>query len=425
MVRLFRAMAPASLRMRITLSVTVVLLVLIAVQAYALVVLYEDLEQDFIDSVLDEQMTYAIERSRTHPDGVLQGVPNMAFYRLEPDLPLPDGLPAEQAALPVGNHELHQQAREFHVAVRDEDGVRFILRYDESDHEARVATLTTAVVAGATLLGLMTVLVVYAVTRRMTRGLERLAERVQGEWEAGTLTEPEMEDELRSLAQALEAAAERQRASLARERDFTANLSHELRTPLSAIRSDAEILALSEHLPEPVLRRARRMVIAVDRITDLAQTLLSLAREAEMRGTEIVPLRQAVLDAWQILQPGMAAPVALNMEIAASAYVEADPERLQRVIINLLDNALKHAGGQAVEVLFEDARLAVRDRGPGLGVDDPMQVFERFYRSGEHAGHGLGLALVRHICMASGWQVFAANRDGGGAEVGVIFLSAR
>jgi len=101
--------------------------------------------------------------------------------------------------------------------------------------------------------------------------------------------------------------------------------------------------------------------------------------------------------------------------------VEADATLLQLVLHNLLDNALRHGEGQAIEVAFDGRRLSVCDRGPGFGTDDPRQSFERFRRGGGKPGHGLGLALVAHICAACGWSAAAANRPGGGACLTIDF----
>ena len=88
-------------------------------------------------------------------------------------------------------------------------------------------------------------------------------------------------------------------------------------------------------------------------------------------------------------------------------------ERSERTL--QLENALRHGEGRALEVVLAGRRLEVRDRGPGFGADDPMRSFERFRRGGGKPGHGLGLALVQHICTACGWTVRAANRADGGA----------
>ena len=101
--------------------------------------------------------------------------------------------------------------------------------------------------------------------------------------------------------------------------------------------------------------------------------------------------------------------------------LQADPALLQLILRNLLANAVRHGEGRQVSCMLEGSRLRVQDRGPGLPEGDPNQIFQRFHRRGHKPGHGLGLALVKHICTACGWSVRAFNRPGGGASIEVDF----
>jgi signal transduction histidine kinase len=230
-----------------------------------------------------------------------------------------------------------------------------------------------------------------------------------------------MEQELLVVARALDEAEVRQTALLTRERDFSANLSHELRTPLAGIRSDAEMLASNEALPDAARRRAARIIAATDSTTQLAESLLLLAREARPQLREDVVLADAIRAAWSSMQ-GQGTPFPeFELRIPESALLQADPSLLQLILRNLLANAVRHGEGRQVSCVLEGSRLCVQDRGPGLPEDDPDRIFERFQRLGNKPGHGLGLALVKHICSACGWSVRAFNRPGGGASIEVDF----
>jgi signal transduction histidine kinase len=412
---------PTSLRWRIAASVSGVLLALILGQAAALLGLYEEMERDFIDAILDQQLAYSIEVSHHSPQLALPNTPTMTLYRQLPGEATPEDLPASFAGLGIGNHEIREGHHEYHVAVREADGARYILRYDESEHEARVRAVRTAVVIGALIMGLLVLLLVNAIAGRLSRGLERLAARV-GEGRGTTpFAQPGMERELLAVARALDAAAARQDELLARERAFSANLSHELRTPLAGIRSDAEMIAAGESLPEPVTRRAGRIVATTDAITELAESLLLLARDARPQMREAVNLAEAARAAWSGLSRRQATATGLELRIPGIAAVDADPALLRLVLRNLLENALKHAEGTEVTCVLEGTRLQVLDRGPGLPQGDPGRIFDRYHQAGDKPGHGLGLALVKHICDASGWAVRAYDRAGGGACFEVDF----
>ena len=410
-----RRWLPGGMRFRIAVSVTAVLVVLIVAQSLALVRLNEEMEEEFIDGTLDEQLHYSIEHSRRLGTLIGPQTPNMTLYRFAPGETPPQGLRPELAALAVGDHEDWSAGRELHVAVREADGQRYVLIYDESEHRERESAVVATVVIGGLVLTALSFLLVYAIAARLTRGLETLAERVEEGRDGEPFAEDGLDAELLVVARALDRAEARQAAVLARERDFNANLSHELRTPLAGIRSDAEMLLIDPALSDKARRRAERIIATTDRTTTLAHSLLLLAREARPQALEPIDLGAAVRQAWARLHPPAAEVEAPSIRIDPGAEVVADPGLLALVLRNLLENALRHGEGRAIEVVLEGRRLEVRDRGPGFGAEDPMRSFERFRRGGSKPGHGLGLALVRHICTACGWTVRAANRADGGA----------
>ncbi len=407
--------------MRIAVSMSAALLLLILGQAVALLMTYEEMEQDFIDEVLAGQLAYSIEIFRSSHELALPNTPTMKLYRLVPGEPLPAAMPRELADLAIGNHEFFEGDREYQVTVREADGARFILLYDWSETEAREIALSTVVIVSALVMCVLVMILVYAIAGRLTRGLETLATRVV-EGRGGTpFSQSGMEQELLVVARALDEAEVRQTALLTRERDFSANLSHELRTPLAGIRSDAEMIAAGGDLPEPVTRRAERIMASTDGITQLAETLLLLARHARPQLRETVNLAEAVRAAWAGLSRRQATANGLELRIPDTAEVDADPALLQLVLRNLLENALKHGEGSEVTCVLEGSCLQVLDRGPGLPQGDPGRIFDRYHHAGDKPGHGLGLALVKHICDASGWAVRAYDRAGGGACFEVDF----
>ena len=412
------------MRMRIAVSISAALLLLILGQAIALLMTYEEMEQDFIDEILGGQLAYSIEISRDSPELALPNTPAMKLYRLVSGAPLPAALPPALADFPVGNHEFRDGDREYQVAIREANGSRYILLYDWSETEAREAAFSTVVIVSALSLCVLAVILMYAIAGRLTLGLKTLASRVVKGRGDTPFVQPDMESELLAVAQALDAAEMRQTELLARERDFSANLSHELRTPLAGIRSDAEMLATNEALPDGVRRRAARIITATDNTTQLAETLLLLAREARPQLLDAVNVADAARRAWGVIQSQSTKPVKLELQIPESAVLQADSALLQIVLRNLLANALRHGEGLGVSCVLEGSRLSVQDRGPGLPEGDPDRIFQRFHRRGQKPGHGLGLALVKHICAACGWSVRAFNRPGSGASVEVDFGAA-
>lgn len=213
-------------------------------------------------------------------------------------------------------------------------------------------------------------------------------------------------------------------------RDFVANVSHELRTPVTVIRANVETL-LNGALDER--ERARRFLEAIDRnaerLARLVSDLLDLSSiEAghyglQPRPAALGPVVAKAIEATETL----AAPkdVRLVHHVPAGLEVVADERAVEQVLLNLLENAVKHTPrGRCVSVKAEAAqghvRVEVLDEGPGIEPQHRERIFERFYRvdqgrSLDKGGTGLGLAIVKHLVLAMGGEVAMQPASGGGA----------
>lgn len=202
--------------------------------------------------------------------------------------------------------------------------------------------------------------------------------------------------------------------ALSRERDFAANASHELRTPLTRVRLYGERAAAAAG-PEATqeLDAQRR---EIDRMVRLVDSLLVLARDVSRgAGGETVNLADVVRECAQYVFPG-----ASGAEISApdEALVRGDEELLRIAVENLLDNAKKFKQpGSRARVSTEETggwvRVSVTSPGARVAAGERDRLFERFYRSAEaraaHEGHGLGLALARHIARLHGGEAECAS----------------
>ena len=409
------------MRLRIAAAVAALTLLAIVAQAFAMLTIFDEKEEEFIEEILGQQIAHSMALWQTAPESAFPNTPDMQLYRIAKGAPPAAGIPADVARLPVGNHEIARDDHEFHVAVREDDGARYILTYDVEDHETRLRELMLITATAGGLLALLVLLAGYLLAGGLASRLERLAARV-GEPGNTPLVEPGMERELLAIADALDRYRRRQEAALAREQAFAANLSHELRTPLTAIRTDAEMLAVLPDLPEAVARRANRMIGSVDRINALGNSLLLLGREARPALLEEIRLRPAIAAVWEALTIAHPKPVRLRLEVPEGSAVAADPALFDLILRNLLDNALRYSEAGEIVCALEGSRLLVTDCGPGFAEADLAHVFDRFY-TGPRGRHGLGLALVQHVCAASGWQVSAGNAATGGARV-IVELGA-
>ncbi len=227
-------------------------------------------------------------------------------------------------------------------------------------------------------------------------------------------------DELGRLAGAFDSMLAALENSVTAQRQLVADASHELRTPLASLRTNVEVLADIDRLPESMREEVTAGIIAqLEELTSLVADVVELARgdEPDVHLEDVSYERiveHAVARArrhWPEVQFHLA---------TSPVTVRAVPPRLDRAVNNLLDNAGKFSppGGEVEVELLADGRLTVRDHGPGVPEDALPHVFERFYRSDEARalpGSGLGLAIVAQVAETHGGRVLLTNAPDGGA----------
>jgi two-component system phosphate regulon sensor histidine kinase PhoR len=213
-------------------------------------------------------------------------------------------------------------------------------------------------------------------------------------------------------------------------RDFVANVSHELKTPLAAIRGYAETLrdgALDE--PPTARRFTERILSQCKRLQELLNDLLTLSRlEGLAASLEREPVDlHALLRRAAELFSATAREKKIEIKVAAQRIppILGDPDGLERLILNLLDNAIKYnrpEGQVSVRLSQSDgeAVVEVSDTGIGIPPESIPRIFERFYRvdkgrAREEGGTGLGLAIVKHVAQAHGGLVEVESRVGRGS----------
>lgn len=218
--------------------------------------------------------------------------------------------------------------------------------------------------------------------------------------------------------------------------EFLSNVSHELRTPLAAITAYTETLIdgglddteNSLRFLHTIHRNAERMRALVNDISELS----AIESGAVKLTPERLPVRQLVNEIFAGLQPrALQHAVELTNEIAEDFYILADRRRLEQILVNLVDNAIKfNFPGGGVTVKAEDLEpgdyqiIRVRDTGLGIPVEHLPRVFERFYRvdkarSREVGGTGLGLAIVKHLARAHGGEAYVTSELGVGSEFSI------
>jgi signal transduction histidine kinase len=208
-------------------------------------------------------------------------------------------------------------------------------------------------------------------------------------------------------------------------RELVAWASHDLRTPLASMQAMVEALEDGLGDPDRYLPALREQVRALSALVD---DLFELSRidaglVLELRDADVDELVAACV---RVLEPEAdARHVRLAARVSGPATARCAPEKVERVLFNLLTNALRHTPSDgSVAVVVEpgqtSVRIAVEDTGDGLTPEAAGRMFERFWR-GDRArtggGAGLGLAIARGLVEAQGGSIWAESRDGGGARV--------
>ena len=276
------------------------------------------------------------------------------------------------------------------------------------------AMIGAVVVAGANL-------------RRMTMPLDDLlaASHRLAAGDYSARVPPHGPSEVRALASAFNSMAEQLQAQDRQRRSMLADVTHELRTPLTIIQGNLEgMLDGVYSYDDSRLRSILEETQILSRLTDDLRTL-SLAESGSLQlkreQTDLVALTRLTAAAFQS-QADLSGVRIEQVSARAEMLLSADPERLRQVLGNLISNALRYsARGSTVLVDLSDSadgpQVSVSDNGPGIAAADLPHVFDRYFKSADSRGMGLGLSIASYIVEAHGGHIRAENRPSGGTII--------
>ena len=348
------------------------------------------------------------------------------------------GPPDPESVKHVGEYDVAAQ-----VVSTNELGQQTYVQYAESRDDLdetinRLWLFLGVGILGGTVLALLAGLTVAGRAMRPISSLTAAAREIAATRDPSRrLPRPETEDEVGELAETLDqmlrqldAARGETQQMIQAQRDFVADASHELRTPLTSILANLELLqARLEQRPEDeeeaeivagALGSSRRMRRLVSDLLLLARA--DAGRAGPRRGCDLAEIAAGAL--------AEIAPVAgdheLTLDTLGAVAVEGNPDDLHRLVVNLLENAVRHTpAGTSVEASVRaqdgEAVLVVADDGPGLPEGAGEQLFERFVRGDGPAdlaadsGTGLGLAIVKAVASSHGGAVDVGRSASGGA----------
>ena len=228
-------------------------------------------------------------------------------------------------------------------------------------------------------------------------------------------------DEIADLSRTFNAMLDRLEAAFATQRRFVSDASHELRTPITIVRGQLELLGED---PDERVETIALVTDELDRMSRFVDDLLLLAKSERDDFLRVSELELGALTDELFDKARSLGPRDWRIDARADGTVVADRQRLTQAVMGLAQNAVQHTReGDPIwlgsEIDHREARVWVRDEGPGIGADDQERIFARFARASasrrRSEGAGLGLAIVRAIAEAHGGRAGVSSRPGAGA----------
>lgn len=234
-------------------------------------------------------------------------------------------------------------------------------------------------------------------------------------------------EEIERLGNAFNVMLDRIQSILLAMREINDNIAHDLRSPLARIRGIAEMTLLREKSVDDFKKMAVSTVEECDTLIDMVNTMLEIT-EAEagvaQQNIEEFDLAKLLSDACDLFRPiADDKHIDINLSIPDELHFRTDRKKLQRMVTNLLENAIKYTpdgGTVAISVLVHEGQvdIVIEDNGIGISQDDQPHIFERFYQSDKSrstTGIGLGLSLAKAFAVALGGKIIVRSTLGDGS----------
>jgi two-component system, OmpR family, sensor kinase len=340
--------------------------------------------------------------------------------------------PTEAREATPGTHYIDRGERERLLVRRGRAAEAPVLVVEASldQRERALELLNGGLLVGGALTLVLAALAGYGLAGAALRPMEtmrRAAARITDAEPHARLPLPTAEDEIHRLGVTLNLMLDRIETARDRERTFVSDASHELRTPLAILKTEVEVALRTDNPPEALRAALRVAGEEADRLTQLAEDLLLVARsDAGRIDLEVQPVpAQDLLEhvARRFRIRARERNRELVIEPSGPLSVAADGPRTEQALSNLVDNALRHGVGTITlraEAANGSVELHVTDDGPGLPTEFVPHAFERFSRADNGrtgGGSGLGLSIVELIAAAHGGRAGVGNRaDGPGAD---------
>ena len=419
-----------SLKLRIVLAFCLFGAVLGSVYAATVYFSLDMIDDHLVNNRLVQEVEYFLDQYQKNKPSPVSTSPHiMAFVGTDD---MPDYIAQQVSRLPEGYHEFYWKDVEYHVAVKVVPQLvePLYLLYEVSAlefTEKRKLNIAIVLVGGVALVVALGLWIGLLLSRRVIAPVAHLAEQVSRSGPRdlpNKLSESYNNDEVGTLARALEASMDRIKNFVDREQQFTRDASHELRTPVTVIKGAIEVLKRKGFENEPALQRPlKRIERAATNMENIIENLLWLAREEaaiESKSTcDAVPVITETIE--QHRQLFAAKPIEIEYITEGNPQLKAPAAILKMVVANLIQNAFHHTTEGKVTVHICDESMTVADSGAGIDACDLPSVTEPYVHGRNSRGFGLGLAIVNRLCRRFDWQFEIDSEIGKGTTVRLIF----
>ena len=419
-----------SLRHRITFFFVLFGALLSSVIALGVYLIVEDIEEKLLQDTLELELEYFINQPDKTIGTYKQLSADSILYYVNDEQKhiVPDTI----RDLPQGSHEVtYEHEVAYHVLVTTTDEGTIYLIKNATPFERREINIHLGLYYAVVLATLMSLWLGMWLSGRVIAPVKALANQVAhlkpGTESSSRIAHQYAEDEVGQLAAVFDSYLQKMEQFIQREQDFTADASHELRTPLTVINSATELLLENPELPNQARRQIERIARAGERMSQMLEILLLLAREASSTGETELELCQVenvvseVVEQHRFMTQGK--PVHICTEITSGFHLPISRTALNIVLSNLIRNAINYTDQGEVVARVANKQIKIIDTGVGIAKDDLQHIFERNYRGQnvKNAGSGLGLSIVKRICDRHHWGISIQSETGKGTTVTLQF----
>lgn len=420
------------LKKRIVIAFFLMTLVVAGISSIGIFFIVHALEEHFVSQGLSDGLQEILNNRMSHQK-IMRLSQDTDFYTSNSKVHYP--IPDQFKDVKLGFSEiLLRNGNAYYIYKELIDNQEYLIVKDQTEFEKREQILLLVVFLGFVISLIFAYVLGKLLANRILAPVVKLANQVsqvsasQNKQQTMGFEQQYADDEIGQLAATFASAFSELHDALERERLFTSDVSHELRTSLMVITTGCELLLLDrDKLSNKQYQQVQRISAANQDMQELVQTFLMLARKenSQIVGDQVtlLALAEEQRDIW--LSKFQEKNIRFSLNIKSTNFNTYNKILLKTVMSNLLRNAWHYTEEGFVRLVVDGDVFWVEDSGVGVPADKQQAIFQAFVRgSNRGEGLGLGLSLVRRICVHEHWQVSVSSADGNGS-VFYVYLNQR